>query len=237
MKGLRVVAFDADDTLWDCQTHFDRVTHLMCDLLAPWADHDTAWRELLATERQNLSLTGYGCKAYILSVIETALRVSRHEICAADIDKLLEVGNGLLKMSVPPLPDVEQTLSAMRLRIDELHLPLRLVVFTKGELMDQQNKLVRSGLAPLFDFVEITSDKREQQFLSLCEKLIVRPAELLMVGNSFKSDIAPALAIGSAALHIPFSVQWEMEHSEPFDHPFCRRLSHFGEVITYVFPT
>jgi putative hydrolase of the HAD superfamily len=236
IEDLQVVAFDADDTLWDCQTHFDRVTELMCHVLRPWASHDEAWQALLDTERGNLPITGYGCKAYILSVVETALRVSHNEIPAADIDRLLKAGNQLLLMPATPLPEVEQTLHSLRLRIDDERRPLRLVVFTKGELMDQQNKLERSGLAPLFDYVEITSDKRAEDFQQLCWKLLVRPDQLLMVGNSFKSDIAPALSIGSFGLHIPFHVQWEMEHAEVFDHPHCRRITNFSEVLNYVFP-
>lgn len=236
IDDLQVVAFDADDTLWDCQSHFDRVTERMCQLLRPWATHDEAWKALLETETKNLPLTGYGCKAYILSVLETAMRVSHNEISAEAISDLLTFGNDLLRMPVPPLPEVEETLNAMRLRIEQLHMPLRLVVFTKGELMDQQNKLERSGLAPLFDYVEITSDKRAEDFQQLCWKLLVRPEQLLMVGNSFKSDIAPALSIGSYGLHIPFHVQWEMEHTEVFEHPHCRRITNFNEVLTYVFP-
>ena len=236
IEDVQVVAFDADDTLWDCQSHFDRVTELMCELLSPWVSHDVAWQELLETERENLPLTGYGCKAYILSVVETAIRVSHDQIPASDIDRLLRAGNHLLKMEVPPLSQVKETLTELRSRIDCEHLPIRLAVFTKGELMDQENKLKRSGLAPLFDWVEITSDKREQDFSSLCRKLIIMPEQLLMVGNSFKSDIAPALSIGAYGLHIPFHLQWEMEHAEVFEHPRCRRIQSFAEVLDFVFP-
>ncbi len=233
---VRVMAFDADDTLWDCQTYFDHVTEQMCSLLQPWADHDTCWQELLRTESKNLPLTGYGCKAYILSVIETAIRVSHTEIGARAIDDLIQSCYGLLNLPAEPLPEVEETLNKIRQKIDSEQLPLRMAVFTKGDLLNQRHKLERSGLAPLFDWVEITADKQTDDFLTLCSHLSVRPYQLLMVGNSFKSDIAPALAVGAAGLYIPFHAEWEMEQVETFDHPRCRRLTHFGEVFDYVFP-
>ncbi|MCR4614393.1 MAG: HAD hydrolase-like protein [Bacteroidaceae bacterium] len=236
LTDVRVIAFDADDTLWDCQTYFDHVTEQMCDLLCPWADHDTCWQELLRTESKNLPLTGYGCKAYILSVIETAIRVSHAEIGASAVNDLIQSCYGLLNLPADPLPEVEQTLKTLRRRIDDERLPLRMAVFTKGDLLNQRHKLERSGLAPLFDWVEITADKQTADFQRLCERLDIRPEHLLMVGNSFKSDIAPALAVGAASLYIPFHAEWEMEQVETFDHPRCRRLTHFGEVLDCLFP-
>lgn len=236
LTDVRVIAFDADDTLWDCQTYFDRVTEQMCDLLRPWAEHDTCWQELLRTESKNLPLTGYGCKAYILSVIETAIRVSHAEIGASAVNDLIQSCYGLLNLPADPLPEVEQTLKTLRRRIDDERLPLRMAVFTKGDLLNQRHKLERSGLAPLFDWVEITADKQAADFQRLCERLDIRPEHLLMVGNSFKSDIAPALAVGAAGLYIPFHAEWEMEQVETFDHPRCRRLTHFSEVLDCLFP-
>lgn len=232
--NVRVIAFDADDTLWDCQTFFDRVTEQMCDLLRPWADHDICWRELLKTETKNLPLTGYGCKAYILSVIETAIRVSHAEIGASAVNDLIQSCYGLLNLPACPLPEVKETLNTLRQRIDTEHLPLRMVVFTKGDLLNQRHKLERSGLAPLFDWVEITADKQMEDFVRLCEHLGIRPEELLMVGNSFKSDIAPALAVGAAGLYIPFHAEWEIEQVDTFEHPRCRRLKHFSEVLDFL---
>ena len=236
MNGIRVIAFDADDTLWDCQTYFDVVTEQMCDLLRPWADHDTSWQELLRTESKNLPLTGFGCKAYILSVIETAIRVSHEEIGAKAVGALIQSCYGLLNLPAEPLPEVEETLRTLRSWIDGGRLPVRLAVFTKGDLLNQRHKLDRSGLATLFDWVEITANKQADDFLTLCSHLAIRPEELLMVGNSFKSDMAPALEVGCAGLHIPFHAEWEMEQVEEFDHPRCRRLTHFGQVLDFVKP-
>ena len=223
---ISVIAFDADDTLWDCQSHFDRVSQRMAELLAPWCTAETAYAELIATESSNLSLSGYGCKAYILSVLETAIRVSRQSISAAAIDELISLGYGLMRMPVPPLPEVETTLQQLSDR--------RKVVFTKGDLLNQANKVERSGLAHHFEHVEITADKTEREFLQLCQRLDIPPSELLMVGNSFKSDIAPALAIGAYGIHIPYHVTWAMEHTEEFAHECCVKIQRFSEILNYV---
>lgn len=235
-KHIKVIAFDADDTLWDCQGHFEKVMQYLYDELTPWVDRETAAMELFATERKNMYLLGYGVKAFTLSMLETAMRVSRHEMPAATINDILQRCYGLLQFPCPPLPEVEETLKALR----EGNLPNGgrfeggLVVFTKGELLDQEHKLERSGLAKYFDHVEITSDKGEKEFLDLCRKLDIRPDELLMVGNSLKSDIAPALAIGAWGVYIPFHVTWQLEHHEHFEHERMVQIDHFGQLLEYL---
>ena len=230
-KHIKVIAFDADDTLWDCQGHFEKVMQYLYDELTPWVDRETAAMELFATERKNMYLLGYGVKAFTLSMLETAMRVSRHEMPAATINDILQRCYGLLQFPCPPLPEVEETLKALREGI----LPNGgLVVFTKGELLDQEHKLERSGLAKYFDHVEITSDKGEKEFLDLCRKLDIRPDELLMVGNSLKSDIAPALAIGAWGVYIPFHVTWQLEHHEHFEHERMVQIDHFGQLLEYL---
>lgn len=230
---IKVIAFDADDTLWDCQGHFERVMQHLYDELAPWVDRETAAMELFATERKNMYLLGYGVKAFTLSMLETAMRVSRNEMPAATINNILQQCYGLLQFPCPPLPEVEETLEALHDRHSALGAQhLSLVVFTKGELLDQEHKLERSGLAKYFDYVEITSDKSEKEFLNLCRKLDIKPDELLMVGNSLKSDIAPALAIGAKAVYIPFHVTWQLEHHDDFEHERMIQISHFGQLLT-----
>lgn len=235
-KHIKVIAFDADDTLWDCQGHFEKVMQYLYDELTPWVDRETAAMELFATERKNMYLLGYGVKAFTLSMLETAMRVSRHEMPAATINDILQRCYGLLQFPCPPLPEVEETLKALH----EGSLPNGgrfeggLVVFTKGELLDQEHKLERSGLAKYFDHVEITSDKGEKEFLDLCRKLDIRPDELLMVGNSLKSDIAPALAIGAWGVYIPFHVTWQLEHHEHFEHERMVQIDHFGQLFEYL---
>ena len=220
----RLIAFDADDTLWDCQSHFDRVEQQLYSLIAPYCEQPAA--ELYQTEAANMADLGYGCKAFTLSVLETALRVGQGRIGHADLAALLSAGKQLLHLPATPLPSVRETL--LRLR-ERLEVPM--VVFTKGELQDQENKLRRSGLLPLFDDVEITSDKGQKEFLALCEHHEVHPSQLLMVGNSLRSDIAPALAVGAWAVHIPFHVTWQLEHHEDIEHPRLTKLQRFSDLL------
>ena len=227
-EKIRVIAFDADDTLWDCQGHFEIVMQHLYDELTPWVDRETAALELFATERKNMRLLGYGVKAFTLSMLETAMRVSLGEMPAATISKILNECYSLLEFPCTPLPEVEETLSALTSHTTSL------VVFTKGELLDQEHKLERSGLRHFFDYVEITSNKTEKEFRALCRKLLIEPCEMLMVGNSLKSDIAPALAIGCQAIYIPFHVTWQLEHHEHFEHPQMEQIEHFGQIIDII---
>lgn len=229
MNRIKVIAFDADDTLWDCQSWFDEVEHKCCELLAPWATAREVSEGLFQTERKNLSLTGYGTKAFTLSLVENAVRVSREQLTGDVVMKLLMLGQDLLKFPTTPLPEVEDTL----LQLAQMR-HYRLVVFTKGELMDQEGKLKRSGLEQYFSHVETVSNKTEREYRQLCENLSVAPEETLMVGNSFRSDIAPALAAGAWAVHIPYHVVWELEKSEEFPHERLRKISHFSELLEIV---
>ena len=222
---LKVIAFDADDTLWDCQSHFEAVEKRLYGLIAPYCD-DPA-KELYKTESGNMADLGYGCKAFTISIIETALRVGGSHLTAEQLADLLAMSKALLHLPATPLPGVEKTLQTLRERGD-----WRLVCFTKGELQDQENKLKRSGLLHFFDDVEITSDKGQKEFLALCEHRKIHPSQLLMVGNSLKSDIAPALAIGAWAVHIPFYVTWQLEHFEDMDHDRLTKIEHIEQLIS-----
>ena len=221
---LKVIAFDADDTLWDCQSHFEAVEKRLYGLIAPYCD-DPA-KELFKTESGNMADLGYGCKAFTISIIETALRVGGSHLTADQLADLLAVSKALLHLPATPLPGVERTLQTLRERGN-----WRMVCFTKGELQDQENKLKRSGLLHFFDDVEITSDKGQKEFLALCEHQKIHPSQLLMVGNSLKSDIAPALAIGAWAVHIPFYVTWQLEHFEDMDHERLTKIEHIEQLI------
>jgi len=216
------LAFDADDTLWDCQSHFETVEQLLYRLIEPYCD-DPA-RELFRTESANMADLGYGCKAFTISVLETALRVGGSHVAAEELSELLAASKALLQLPATPLPGVEDTLR-------KLSENYRMVCFTKGELQDQENKLRRSGLLKYFDDVEITSDKTQLEFRALCEHQQCHPSQLLMVGNSLRSDIAPALAIGAWAVHIPFHVTWQLEHVEDFDHERLVKINHFSELL------
>jgi len=225
-RDIKVVAFDADDTLWDCQTWFDEVEQQCCELLKPWATAREVSEGLFATERKNLSLTGYGTKAFTLSLIENAVRVSHEQLTGDIVMRLIELGQQLLRFPTTPLPEVEETLRQLA---ERRHY--RLVVFTKGELMDQESKLQRSGLEQYFSHMETVSNKTEKEYRQLCENLGVAPEQTMMVGNSFRSDIAPALEAGAWAVHIPYHVVWELEKSEEFPHERLQKITHFSELL------
>ena len=230
IEKIRVIAFDADDTLWDCQSHFEEVENLLYSFINPYCD-DPA-HELFVTESQNMEDLGYGCKAFTMSVMETALRVCGNDLSATQLTALLEAGKHLLHLPATPLPGVVEVLEILHASPSTFRFPPKIVCFTKGELQDQENKLRRSGLAKYFDYVEITSDKTEKEFLALCRLLQIEPSELLMVGNSLKSDIAPALAIGAQAVHIPFHVTWQLEVHEDIEHERMVKIERIEELLT-----
>lgn len=225
-REFRVIAFDADDTLWDCQSWFDSVEERCAELLKPWATRKEVSEGLFATEHRNLSLTGYGTKAFTLSLIENAVRISHGEISGDDVMRLINMGKGLLRFPTTPLPGVQETLEALVQR-----RRYRLVVFTKGELMDQEDKLRRSGLEQYFCRLETVSNKTVTEYRQLCENLDVAPEETLMVGNSFRSDIAPALQAGAWAAYIPYHVVWALEQSEEFPHERLYKMQQFRELL------
>lgn len=226
---IKAIAFDADDTLWDCQSHFDRVEQEYCRLLIPYGSPDKISEELFRTEDANMELLGYGCKAFVLSLVENAVRVSRGRVSGVVVGEILRLGLELLRMPATPLPYVEPVLAA--LHSEGRHT---LAVFTKGELLDQQNKLDRSRLTKYFAHVEIVSDKTERAFLNLCRRLRTSPSHVLMVGNSLRSDVAPALAAGAWAAHIPFHATWRMERADAPDNPRLLRLGSIADVLPLV---
>lgn len=228
LNDIQAIVFDADDTLWDCQSHFEKAENMLCELLSPWGTHDEIASAMFATEAANMPSFGYGCKAFTLSLIECAVKVSRGKIPSSDIGKLVEAGKVLLNLPATPLEGVTSTLDMLR-----ACGRYQLAAFTKGELLDQENKLRRSGLAGYFSHVEIVSDKTEQAYRELCRKMNVRPEHVVMVGNSFKSDIAPALAIGANAIHIPFHVTWQLEKSMEFDHERLAKVQTFKDIARF----
>ena len=228
----KVIAFDADDTLWDCQSHFEEVEEHLYSLIAPYCENPKL--ELFETESGNMADLGYGCKAFTISILETAMRVAGNDLSITALNDLLKDCKRLLHLPATPLPGVETTLAALREKKYDTSDEFKMVVFTKGELQDQENKLKRSGLLKYFDDVEITSDKGQAEFLALCEHQQIHPSELLMIGNSLKSDIAPALAIGAWAIHIPFHVTWQLEHVEDFDHERMVKVERFSQILDYI---
>lgn len=226
-QSIRLIAFDADDTLWDCQSFFFDVERQYCELLAAYGDEDHISQELFKTETANMAELGYGCKAFTLSLVENAIRVSNGLIAANYLLEIQELGRSLLRLPATPLPEVEDTLKILKTQES-----YQLVVFTKGELQDQLNKMHRSGLVPLFDDIIVVADKTPAEYRKLCARFGVDISQLMMVGNSFKSDIEPVLQLGGYAVHIPFEYMWAHEHTETYDHAHLYTITHFGELVS-----
>ena len=226
---IKVIAFDADDTLWDNETHFLNVENEVCKLLSRYADIPSIKESLFKVEMANMDDYGYGAVAFTMNLIENAIKISKGKVTANEISHITELGRGLLHLDAKPLEGVETTLKALK-----ESGKYRLVVFTKGELLTQENKLKRSGLLPYFDLVRIVSDKHETEYLNLCTDTGIQANELLMVGNSLKSDVMPALNIGAWAIHIPFAVTWQHEVIESFTHERLSSVKSFSEIIKAV---
>lgn len=224
---VRLIAFDADDTLWDCQSYFVEVEQEYCRMLSGYADADTVSRELFKVETANMQELGYGCKAFTLSLVENAVKISDGRIPAWQLLQIQDLGRSLLRLSATPLPEVKETLETLREHVPH---PL-MIVFTKGEIDDQQHKLERSGLASLFDDIVVVADKTDEEYLRLCSRYGIGPEEMLSVGNSFKSDIEPVLRLGGLGVHIPFKHLWAHERTEEYEHPRLSTISHFGKLL------
>ena len=225
MKDISLIAFDADDTLWECQTYFEAVEKEYCEVLKPYASADEVSKALFAVETANMPLLGYGSKAFLLSLLENAIEVSEGKLKAKEVKKIIDLGKGLLELPGRPMDGVEETLKVLH-DAGKYHL----VVFTKGELLDQENKFRRSGLSPYFDNIIVVSDKTEKSYHQLCDRYSIDVDQLLMVGNSFRSDIEPVLKLGGWAAHIPFHTVWQHEVVEEYDHPHLLKLEFFTQL-------
>ena len=225
MKDIKVVAVDADDTLWDNQSYYDRAGDVFASELHEYGQPDWLQDRLFETEIANMPLLGFGAKSVCISMMETAMEVSGGKVSTARLEHILKTAKSLLEIPATPLPGVPGALE--RLRSSGRY---RLVLFTKGDLLDQQNKIMRSGLSRFFDSTVIVSDKGRKEYLDLCDSEGIAPAQLLMIGNSFKSDIRPVVELGGSGIHIPFHTMWKHEEAEEFDSPDIVRLEKFGDV-------
>jgi putative hydrolase of the HAD superfamily len=200
----KLIAFDADDTLFVNETYFLEIEKKFCGLMKKYVTHQNISDELFQIEIDNIKIYGYGIKAYILSMIEAALKISNATIPIEVIEKIVGYGKELLEKPIVLLDGVEETLEA-------LHGKYKLVVATKGDLLDQRRKLHDSGLGKYFHHIEVMSDKQEKDYSDLLKRLDIHPSEFLMIGNSLKSDVLPVLNIGGQAVHIPFHTTWAHE--------------------------
>ncbi len=223
--STEVIAFDADDTLWDCQIYFNEVERWYCHALQAYGSAESISASLYEVERSNMAELGYGSKAVIISLVENALRVSKGRLDNALLQRIIDKGRTLLRLPATPLPGVEDTLAWLK-----QHTTYRLLLFTKGDSLEQEQKAERSGLLPYFEEMVTVSDKDAQAYRQLCARCRIKPQQLLMVGNSMKSDIAPAVQIGAHAIYIPHHCTWQYEVMEPIRHPNVRELKELREL-------
>ena len=223
--NLKVIAFDADDTLFVNEPYFQETEQKFCALMSDYLSNQGLSQELFRTEIANLDLYGYGIKGYILSMIEAAMKISNNTISLEIIEKIIIYGKELLLKPIELLDGVEETLNALKGKY-------KLIVATKGDLKDQQSKLHRSGLGHYFHHIEVMADKQELNYEKLLKRLEIQPSEFFMIGNSLKSDVLPVLAIGGYAVHIPFHTTWEHEKiSHNVEHPNFSSLEKIKDVL------
>ncbi|EKF55009.1 haloacid dehalogenase domain-containing protein hydrolase [Galbibacter marinus] len=201
---IKVIGFDADDTLWVNETYFRETEHEFAKLLSGYETENKIDQELFMMEIKNLEFYGYGIKGFVLSMIESAIDLSNGKVSNATISKILNLGKEMLAKPVELIDDVELVLSSL---VDDY----RLILLTKGDLLDQERKMEKSGLSKYFHHIEVLSDKKEENYKNLLEHLEIEVDEFLMVGNSLKSDVLPLINIGAQAIHIPFHTTWVHE--------------------------
>lgn len=228
MARLSTIGFDADDTLWQNQAFFDLTETRFTGLLIDYADPQLLGQRLTEIERRNLRLYGFGIKGFILSLVETALEVTDNRVPGQVIARILELGHAMLEHPVEILPDVVETLSTLRERFN-------LVMITKGDLFDQERKIAVSGLAEAFNSIEIVSDKTEENYRRIFSRFDGGANESLMIGNSLKSDVVPALKAGAWGIFLPHDLNWAYEHEEePVGQDRYRRIATMGQLTTLV---
>lgn len=204
MPHIKVIGFDADDTLWLNEVHYRNVEQQFVELMEPWLTEREVRKVLFSFEMDTLSLYGFGAKSFTLSMISTAINISNSQVSGDVIKQIIELGKWLIDAPLELLDNVADVLA-------KLHLDYKLIVATKGDLLDQERKLQNSNLERYFHHVEIMSDKNPDSYSKLVRHLDIRPEEFLMIGNSLKSDVIPVLEIGSDAIHIPYHTTWEHE--------------------------
>ncbi|CAM4317146.1 HAD family hydrolase [Flavobacterium terrigena] len=221
----KTIAFDADDTLWHNEPYFDEAQAKFCELFQDFASKQEILQTILNHQVRNLPLYGFGIKAFTLSMIESALELTNHQINGTVIEKIVAIGKDLLQKPVELLPNVTETL-------EELKGKYKLVVATKGDLKDQHRKLHDSGLGPYFHHIEVMSDKTDLDYTKMLNRLECEPKDFIMIGNSLKSDVLPVLNIGGIGIHIPYHTTWEYEKIDfEIQHENFKSISNLTELF------
>jgi putative hydrolase of the HAD superfamily len=208
---INTIAFDADDTLWHNEVHYRHTEEKFARLLEAYLHPDKIGERLLQTEIRNIPYYGYGIKSFTLSMIETAIQVSKGQITSLEIQQIIDLAKEMI--------DTETTLiDGTADAVSQLANGRHLMLVTKGDLLDQERKLARSGLAQYFNDIEIVSEKTPETYRTLLQKYRIRPEQFLMVGNSLKSDVLPVLEIGGRAVYVPYHITWDHEKVADHDH-------------------
>lgn len=224
MPRITTIALDADDTLWQNEQFIRLTEQRFIDLLKDYTDSPNLSERLLASSAKNLRFYGFGMKGFTLSMIETALEITEHRVPATVIAELLAAGRELLTYPIETLPYIDAALA-------DLQHDYRLILVTKGDLFDQERKLAASGLAEFFSAIEIVANKDAKTYARIFERHTDGPEHTVMVGNSLRSDILPAIEAGAHAVYVPHDLTWSYEHAEePESEPRYARISHLGEL-------
>lgn len=206
-KNIKVISFDADDTLWQNENLFRKTESAFCKLMAPYATQKKALKILWDMEVKNIPCYGYGIKAFVLDMLEAALKISKGKISAREVKQIINLGKKLLESPIVLFEGAENTLK-------KLSKKYKIIVTTKGDLLEQENKVYRSGLTKYLRHIEVMSEKNKTSYARLIKELNINPQEFLMVGNSVKSDILPVLAVGANAVFIPSKFTWFYEDGD-----------------------
>jgi putative hydrolase of the HAD superfamily len=226
MKNAKIIAFDADDTLWHNEPYFDEAQERFCKLFQDFASSQEILGMILNHQVKNLPLYGFGIKAFTLSMIETALLLTNHNIPGKGIEQIITIGKDLLQKPVELMPNVETVLQ-------ELHGKYKLVMATKGDLKDQHRKLHDSGIGHYFHHIEVLSDKTELDYEKMLGRLDIKAKDFLMIGNSLKSDILPIINLGGFGIHVPYATTWEYEKIDfEIEHENFLALTDIKDVLT-----
>ncbi len=218
MGKIKILGFDADDTLWVNETYYRETEREFVRLIAEFASREEIMEHLYAMEIKNLPLYGYGAKGFVLSMTQTALEISDKKVTSETIGKIIDLGKALLNKPVILLEGAREVLQHFKGRFP-------MIMITKGDLLDQERKLRKSGLSTCFHHIEVMSDKKKENYAKLLKRLDVRPEEFMMVGNSLKSDVLPLLKLGAWGVHVPYHTTWVHEETNEDPQQWERFLS------------
>ena len=228
LEGIKVIGFDADDTLWVNEPYYREAEDEFVRLISSYGINGNIAGSLFDTEISNLRLYGYGIKAFMLSLVECAIQLTDGGVTSADIGRIIGIGKSMLERPIELLDDVKLVLT-------ELSPRYKLIVATKGDLLDQERKMRRSGIADYFHHIEVMSDKMESQYVQLLKHLEIPPSQFLMIGNSLKSDIIPPLDLGAWGIHVPYHTTWAHEEvdKEP-ESPRYFQVEHLRDILQLI---